>query len=518
MNGEIQQKDFAPSGREGQNTVLHQYGELQEADLYKGVIDAMPQNFLILNDRHQVVYANKAVTAYLNTELNQILGKRPGELLQCVNCSNTPSGCGTCRECLSCGALDAIIQGLKGEEVLKECRIRLSDARTLNLNVWIRPLELNHRRYIIMILFDLTSQKKKDHLEQVFFHDMMNTAGGILGYTQHLKDTLQEEKAEEDRQTIQTLEKLIRSLVDQINEQKEITNAEESDLIPSEEDIQTLPLLKDIVRLFTDQESARGKTTRISEQAEDFLLRSDPVIVHRILSNMIINALEASAVGDIIELNCRCSEDTAELSIANPGFIPQVIQSQIFQRSFSTKGTGRGQGTYGMKLLSNKYLKGDVTFRSTPEEGTVFYLRLPCKELPREQEVEYRVEEHRVKHPGNAILVIGIDQGSRDIIRYILDIQGFESCITPSLPQAMELLKNRPVRMILLDTGSRNDNGIEAFRIIRSHKEYDQIPVIAISTMPTRQTPDIFGMDDIIQKPFNTEQINGVISKWIKRQ
>ncbi len=50
---------------------------------------------------------------------------------------------------------------------------------------------------------------------------------------------------------------------------------------------------------------------------------------------------------------------------------------QMFHRSFSTKGTGRGLGTYSMKLLSERYLGGSVTFRSIPGEGTTFTARYP---------------------------------------------------------------------------------------------------------------------------------------------
>ncbi|MFA7348153.1 MAG: ATP-binding protein, partial [Desulfurivibrionaceae bacterium] len=59
------------------------------------------------------------------------------------------------------------------------------------------------------------------------------------------------------------------------------------------------------------------------------------------------------------------------------GCMPENVQLQIFQRSFSTKGTGRGLGTYSIKLLGERYLKGRVSFTSTPEKGTTFRFRCP---------------------------------------------------------------------------------------------------------------------------------------------
>lgn len=49
---------------------------------------------------------------------------------------------------------------------------------------------------------------------------------------------------------------------------------------------------------------------------------------------------------------------------------------QIFQRSFSTKGKGRGIGTYSVRLLSENYLKGNISFVSNEYEGTIFTVEL----------------------------------------------------------------------------------------------------------------------------------------------
>ena len=58
---------------------------------------------------------------------------------------------------------------------------------------------------------------------------------------------------------------------------------------------------------------------------------------------------------------------------------------QLFQRAFSTKGADRGVGTYGMRLLSERYLGGAVGFRSDLENGTEFRVSLP-ETLPRRED------------------------------------------------------------------------------------------------------------------------------------
>ena len=63
----------------------------------------------------------------------------------------------------------------------------------------------------------------------------------------------------------------------------------------------------------------------------------------------------------------------------NPSVMPRDIQLQVFQRSFSTKGSGRGLGTYSVRLFTEKYLGGSISFRSAEGEGTTFRVTLPLR-------------------------------------------------------------------------------------------------------------------------------------------
>jgi signal transduction histidine kinase len=87
---------------------------------------------------------------------------------------------------------------------------------------------------------------------------------------------------------------------------------------------------------------------------------------------MVKNALEACSPGETVTVGCHKVYDYVRFWVHNRKHIPQKIQLQIFQRSFSTKGSGRGLGTYSMKLLSENFLQGRVSFESTAKDGTIF--------------------------------------------------------------------------------------------------------------------------------------------------
>ena len=71
--------------------------------------------------------------------------------------------------------------------------------------------------------------------------------------------------------------------------------------------------------------------------------------------------------------------DTVKFWVKNDKVIPIYVQAQLFQRSFSTKDSSRGIGTYSVKLLTENYLKGKVSFVSNETDKTVFSVELNKK-------------------------------------------------------------------------------------------------------------------------------------------
>ena len=92
---------------------------------------------------------------------------------------------------------------------------------------------------------------------------------------------------------------------------------------------------------------------------------------------MVINALEASEAGDTVKLTVEATENQVTFAVWNRASIPNQVAIRIFQRNFSTKqNSGRGLGTYSMKLFGEEVLGGKVGFFTSEEEGTRFYFIL----------------------------------------------------------------------------------------------------------------------------------------------
>src|SRR5579872_2009071 len=121
---------------------------------------------------------------------------------------------------------------------------------------------------------------------------------------------------------------------------------------------------------------AEGKTIAPPVVTGTTLIQSDAVLLSRVLGHLIKNALEASSPGQAIRVSFE-NTGVPTFAVHNPSYMPEKVQLQMFQRSFSTKAaTGRGMGAYTVKLLAERYLGGEVAFTSSRHGGTVFTVRL----------------------------------------------------------------------------------------------------------------------------------------------
>jgi signal transduction histidine kinase len=123
----------------------------------------------------------------------------------------------------------------------------------------------------------------------------------------------------------------------------------------------------------------KSRKLEVITECTDFRFMTDAALLKRILLNMAKNAAEASPEKSQIKLGCSAKQGKAVFSVNNTGVIPDEVKLQIFQRSFTTKGAGRGLGTYSMKLFGENYLQGRVYFRSNEKQGTTFTIELPLE-------------------------------------------------------------------------------------------------------------------------------------------
>jgi nitrogen fixation/metabolism regulation signal transduction histidine kinase len=339
------------------------------------VVNAIPEIVLILNKERQIIFANQTVASLLdNEEFKSILGMRPGELLNCEHSACTPGGCGTTEFCQTCGAVNAILKCQKGIPDIQECRITQKGTHdSLDLRIYVTPISLDGYSFTIVSIMDISNEKRKIMLEKIFLHDIINTATSIRGAAHLLYENEQEEMIDYKEMILHLSESLIEDIV----AQREIASAENNELKTELTEFNSFELLNEITQFYSVHEQGENKLIKVDPESADVKIHSDRVLLRRVLGNMIKNALEASKPYGIVTASCDIYKKQVSFRIHNDAFIPRLDQLQIFQRSFTTKGRGRGIGTYSIKLFTEKYLKGKASFTSSTEKGTTFSVSCP---------------------------------------------------------------------------------------------------------------------------------------------
>jgi hypothetical protein len=338
------------------------------------LLEAVDAALLVLNDRRQVVAWNGS------PDRNSLpVGQRPGEVLGCVNSAST-GGCGTTVSCETCGALAAVVGCEAGaRRVESACLIPLPGGATAELDVRATPVRIGSERFTVVTLRDVSSERRREALEQIFFHDLLNTASGIRGWASRLGRPDADVKRAGAR-----LDVLSRQLEREIGDHRALVLAESGTLVPSQVTVCVPALVEEVAALFAEHPAGRDRTLETWVSDPGLAVETDPALLGRVLVNMVRNALEATAPGGVVRLACTEELPTGALrfEVHNDGVIPDEVRPGVFRRSFSTKGRGRGLGTYGMKLLGERFLGGAVAFRSSPDAGTTFEFRLPRRPVP----------------------------------------------------------------------------------------------------------------------------------------
>lgn len=229
--------------------------------------------------------------------------------------------------------------------------------------------------FSVVGIFEDISERKQ--IERFFFHDILNTAGNLRNCSEIINDDSLEIK-DRDYFTKQILI-MSNQIIEEIVSHRVILSSDKTEIKLKIVALNTLEFIKNIIINFKQMADKEYKKITISDNFVDLTFNTDRVLLSRIISNLIKNAIEASQTGGIISVGCSNGDGQIKLSVHNQTAIPEEIKSKIFHRSFSTKGAGRGIGTYSLKFLTEKYLNGKVFFTSNGEDGTTFYVNIPVK-------------------------------------------------------------------------------------------------------------------------------------------
>jgi putative PEP-CTERM system histidine kinase len=206
------------------------------------------------------------------------------------------------------------------------------------------------------------------NMSTFFVHDLKNTASSLSLMLQNLPKHFDNPDFRED--ALRSIQKS----VDRINEMIQSLSALRRKLVV---DPVQVDLSKTVLEMADSLEKARN--LRIKKN----LGTTGPVNIdiehmNRVLTNLIVNADEASANGDEIHLRTGTKDSLAFFEVADhgEGMSADFIAKKLFKPFQTTKKSGTGIGLYHSKMIVDAH-RGRVEVQSEPGVGTTFRILLP---------------------------------------------------------------------------------------------------------------------------------------------
>jgi signal transduction histidine kinase/ActR/RegA family two-component response regulator len=348
-------------------------------------------------------------------------------------------------------------------------------------------------------------------------HDFNNTLAGILGRAElMLRD-------KNDPKTIRGLEIIVQTARDGGKTVKRIQDfarqRRDHDFEPVAVD-QLLMDVNDVTRpRWKDRSQANNIHINLNLQINsDASILGDPSELREVLVNMVFNAVDAMPQGGRLTLSAEEIEGSMEIAISDTGCgMSPEVRSRIFDPFFTTKGkAGMGLGLAVCYGIIQRH-QGTIEIESTIGEGSIFRIKLPIAEVkpstgtPEEAAVQLTLVPS-AKSP--SILVVDDEECVLDVLRDILESEGYEVTAAKSGDEALRFFETKSFKAVFTDVGMPGMSGWELARAIRERDQ--EIPVAVITgwgEAVSSKEQETAKVDWVVTKPFSIDRISEIASE-----
>src|SRR6267378_1544885 len=362
-------------------------------------------------------------------------------------------------------------------------------------------------------------------------HDFNNTLAGILGRAQLILRTNDPEKISRG------LNIIIKTAEDGAKTVKRIQDFARQRRDHDFEPVSIDQILLDVSEITRPRWKDRAEAANV-QISLDLQIRSkarvmgDESELREVLVNMVFNAVDAMPDGGQLTLAAFDIDESVVVSVGDTGtgMAPDVT-SRIFDPFFTTKGkAGMGLGLAVSFGIIRRH-EGSVEVESEVGAGTKFKISLPKAKVGEDSVV---LEPERPKllhekpkaiasrtfdHNQPKILVVDDEEGVRELLRDLLEGEGFRVYLAPGSREALSLFEVHQFDGIFTDVGMPGMSGWELAHAIRQRNETIPIAVItgwgeAVGSNEQKEAR----VDWVIAKPFTAQKISELAQEICKRR
>lgn len=322
---------------------------------------------------------------------------------------------------------------------------------------------------------------------------------------------------EKSRQISLHMDNAVHALASQLDALLDISKLDAGVVEAKAQNLALRPLLNRLFEEHLPAARAQGLHLGIHIDA-DLSVHTDPVLLERILRNLIGNALKYTQAGSV-ELALARHQGQARITIADTGAgIPAGEQARIFEEFYQLenperdRAKGLGLGLAIVRRLAD-LLALTISLDSSPGRGSRFHLDLPVAQGARvsQQPAQGRAT---LNWADLKVLVVDDEEAVRLAMATLLQELRCEVDSADGTESALARARNRQPDLVISDLRLRGDDtGLRVIGAIRDLYPDTAALLISGDTAPDRlQLPGLASIP-LLHKPVNLQQLTNTLAQ-----
>ncbi len=360
-------------------------------------------------------------------------------------------------------------------------------------------------------------------------HEIRTPMTAILGYAELLDSP--DLTPSERRQYLDVIRRNGRHLLQLINDILDLSKIDAGKLQLRDEPADVRALVDDVAQSLAPRAAERGNrlVARCAADVPETIVL-DGSRLRQVLVNLVANAIKFTSNGCVcIEVGLAPGRGGGEralrigVSDTGIGIAPEVLPRLFQAFTQADESTTRQYGGTGLGLAICRHIVelmgGEITVQSTPGQGSVFTIVLPCRvpSGPAAAAGEPPSPSASVPTPeppgaatlaGMRVLVAEDNRDNQQLIRRLLARVGAEVHLVDNGRQAVQAALEQPFDLVLMDLHMPEMGGDDATRLLRSQGYTG--PIVALSADVLEETQRQCrqsGFDAHLPKPIDHAQL-----------
>ncbi len=371
----------------------------------------------------------------------------------------------------------------------------------------------------------LQKAQESDKLKSTFLstmqHELRTPLNSILGFAEllHDDDEIKDQNKEYLRMIYESGLNLLNIINDILDASLISTGKIKIKIQPSNINTICDELYEDFTKILEKSKDKNELKIKVSKKLDNnkASVKTDPIRVKHILSNLLNNAVKFTYKGEI-EFGYKLQNGKDLLFyVKDTGIgIPKDKQEIIFDQFRQIEETDtRKYGGSGLGLSISKNLVealgGKIWVESTNNKGSIFYFTIPYKpeEIKQDERITDRPKPEKTTLSSKKILITEDNYADFYIFQKYLKPTGVKILHATTGETAIDIVKKyKDIDLVILDIKLPDISGFQAAKKIK--KIRNNIAIIAItsySSMYDKEEAFKAGCDDYIVKPITRLQI-----------